>query len=396
MIPRMTLDIDWSDLAYGLVSSIGPAQPKYRTVEDLWLREQSLAFLSVRSAWDCFLATRDWPQGSEIMISAITIPHMAEIISAWGFVPVPVDVNPDDMSLNLNSIERLSSENTKALLVAHLFGGFIDLAPLAKLCKQRNWALIEDCAQAYNGTAYRGHEGADLSLFSFGTIKSATALGGAMITVRDADLRSALASYRNQQEIHPQSQFAKKVCKSALLKIITTPWCFGLLWSVSCRLGIDFDRLLNASVRGFSGGQFFDRIRRQPPQALLDLLQRRISQDRSAYFAQRGQMVHTLYQHLPKEVSLLGHLGHHHSSWIIPINVPDPNKLTQFLRLHGYDATCQSSSMQVITPHQGYEEAKQAQSSFTEVLYLPIYTPLGSHGYMHLAQIITKYYQKAS
>ena len=396
MIPRMTLDISWFDLAYGLVSSIGPAKPKYRIVEDLWLREQSLAFLSVRSAWDCFLATRDWPQGSEIMISAITIPHMAEIISAWGFIPVPVDINPDDMSLDLNSIERLASEKTKALLLAHLFGGFIDLDPLAKLCKQKDWVLIEDCAQAYDGTAYRGHEGADLSLFSFGTIKSATALGGAMITIRDADLRSVLAKYRNQQKIHPQYQFTKKVFKSALLKIITVPWCFGLLWSVSCHLGIDFDRLLNASVRGFSGGQFLDRIRRQPPQALLSLLRRRLSQDRIAYFAQRGEMVQTLYDDLPLEANQIGHLGLRHSSWIIPITVPNPIELTQYLRKNGYDATCQSSSMQVIIPPPGYEEAKQAQSSFTEVLYLPIYTPLGNHGYKRLAQSIRQYYSEIS
>ena len=274
----------------------------------------------------------------------------------------------------------------------YLFGGFVDLNPIEKLCKQRNWLLIEDCAQAYDSSQYRGHEGADLSLFSFGTIKSATALGGAMVTVRNSSLRSVLAHHRNQQAIHPQAQFAKKVLKSALLKFITQPKCFALLWSVCSKLGLDFDHLLNASVRGFSNGEFFDRIRHQPPQALLTLLKRRLSQDRNAYFTQRGEMIQGFYRLLPKEVNCLGYLGHNHSSWIIPVRVPNPTELTNFLRQNGFDATCQSSSMQVIQADPGFEEAKQAQSMFSEVLYLPIYPLLGSRGYQRLAQLIEHYY----
>jgi len=40
--------------------------------------------------------------------------------------------------------------------------------------------LVEDCAQAFAGTQYYGYPQADVSLFSFGAIKSCTALGGAV------------------------------------------------------------------------------------------------------------------------------------------------------------------------------------------------------------------------
>ena len=48
--------------------------------------------------------------------------------------------------------------------------------------------------------------------------------------------------------------------------------------------------------------------------------------------------------------------------------------------------------MQVIQADPGFEEAKQAQSVFSEVLYLPIYPLIGSHGYQRLAQLIEHYY----
>ena len=89
----------------------------------------------------------------------------------------------------------------------------------------------------------------------------------------------------------------------------------------------------------------------------------------------------------------LGHLGRNHSNWIIPVVVPNATELTQFLRKHGFDATCQSSAMQAIISDQEYEGAAHAQSVFSEVLYLPIYHPLGNHGYQRLAQLINQYYQ---
>ena len=66
------------------------------------------------------------------------------------------------MSPKLDSLERLATNKTKAILIAHLFGGFVDLNPIEKLCKQRNWMLIEDCAQAYDSSQYRGHGGLTL------------------------------------------------------------------------------------------------------------------------------------------------------------------------------------------------------------------------------------------
>ena len=393
MIPRMTLDIGWSDLGYGLVSTLGSSKPNYEDVESLWLKDQCFAHLSVRSAWDTFLATRDWPKGSEVFMSAVTIPHMADIVREWGYIPVPIDLELAGMSPRLEQMKEQASERTKAVLIAHLFGGFIDLNPIADLCEERGWALIEDCAQAYDGTPYRGHERSTMTMFSFGTIKSATALGGALVTVRDKGLLQVLVSHRDQQALHSQGKFAFKILKCSTLKGIGSPFLFGRLWKLASFLGIDFDQLLNSSVRGFSGDGFFERIRTQPPRALLKLLERRVSQELETFYAQRGEMVKALYEELPENVRAIGKEAQRHSSWVIPVLVPNPDKLTAMLRENGFDATCKSSSMKALKPENGYQEVPQAEEALNEVLYLPIYHPLGVEGYRRLGKLIYEYYK---
>ena len=43
---------------------------------------------------------------------------------------------------------------------------------LIHAARERGLLVIEDCAQAYDGTGYRGHPESDVSLFSFGPIKT--------------------------------------------------------------------------------------------------------------------------------------------------------------------------------------------------------------------------------
>jgi len=392
VIPRMTLDIAPRDIISGLISCVSPKAPRYDQVERLWCGEQGFAHISVRSTLDAYLATRGWPQGSEVLISAVTIPHMAEIIQAWGLIPVPVDLDLDSMSPLIEQLTARSSARTRAFLVAHLFGGFIDLDPIAELCSARGWALIEDCAQSYDGSGYRGHPQADLSLFSFGSIKSATALGGALSTLRSPQLKAEMCAYRDLLPQQPQARYALKLLKSLLLKLLSQPKIYGRAWSLAVRLGLDFDQMLNQSVRGFSGGDLLSQIRQRPSRALIQMLTRRISQAHPARYQRRGEMVRVLCDNLPEQVWALGRQARAHSGWIIPVRVQDPTALTAHLRAKGYDVTHKSSSMSAIQPTAGFQEAARANEVFRDILYLPIYPPLGVEGYGELSALIRRYY----
>ena len=55
MIPRMTLDISWSDLCSGLIGCVASSTPEYERVEEGWAPGQGFAHLSVRSTFDAYL-----------------------------------------------------------------------------------------------------------------------------------------------------------------------------------------------------------------------------------------------------------------------------------------------------------------------------------------------------
>ena len=80
---RKRLDIGWSDLMFGACRVFVPPERASvsRRVESLWPAvENTLACLSVRSGFDLLLAALGLPRGSEVLVSAITIPDMIRII----------------------------------------------------------------------------------------------------------------------------------------------------------------------------------------------------------------------------------------------------------------------------------------------------------------------------
>ena len=101
-------------------------------------------------------------------MSAITHPDMVRIVEAHDLRPIPVDIDCDTLACRIDVLERALTPKTRLLVVAHLFGGRMSLAPLADVTRRDGLLLVEDCAQAFRGPADAGDALADVSLFSFG------------------------------------------------------------------------------------------------------------------------------------------------------------------------------------------------------------------------------------
>src|SRR5690606_38199325 len=106
--PRLKLDITWSDLT--VAAAALPFTRNHaewaRRAEQAWGSDNDVfACLCVRTGWDLLLGALDLPRGSEVLLSAITISHMAEIIRAHGLVPVPVDIDPETLEPKLEVLD---------------------------------------------------------------------------------------------------------------------------------------------------------------------------------------------------------------------------------------------------------------------------------------------------
>ena len=168
MIPRGTLDIGWADLLFGIWCCMGrSSQNSQRNLEETcWSNsKKSLACLSVRSGLDLLLRALSFPKGTEILVSAITIPDMVTILEYHGLVPIPVDIDPHTLSMDMESLHRAMGKKAKAILIAHLFGSRMDMDSIIKFAHQHGLLVIEDCAQAYIGDHFTGHPDSDVSMF---------------------------------------------------------------------------------------------------------------------------------------------------------------------------------------------------------------------------------------
>lgn len=392
MWARKRLDLGWSDLAFGARKclTVDDRPTLLRQVETTWSKEpDAFACLSVRSGFDLLLKALALPAESEVLVSALTIRDMTRIIEHHGLTPVPVDLDIDTMSPDLARLENAVTPRTRAILVAHLFGGRAKLGPLLAFAERRGLLVIEDCAQAFAGSDFSGHPEANVSMFSFGPIKTATALGGAVLNVRDprvlARMRELHAAYPTQG----RGTYFKRVAKYSALKAISGRWFYGYFTRFCGWLGKDYDRVVNGAVRGFAGDGFFERIRKQPSAPLLALLARRLSNFPDREIRNRRQLGRDLANMLANSVRSPSSESSPHHYWVFPIITADPDRVIAALRREGFDAT-QGQSLCVVDPPKDRAalEPVNARLTIAKLVYLPCYPGMPESSFRDIARIV--------
>lgn len=346
---RKKIEISVGDLCRGLFGCLLPADRDRweHDVENAFGSDQSFVCLSIRSGFDLLLMAMDWPAGSEIIMSGLTIPDMPRIVRRRQLQPVGVDVDLDSLGPKVDQLRALITPRTRAIVVAHLFGGRVEMDAICALAQEHDLMLIEDCAQAYLGNHYRGDERADISMFSFGPIKTNTALGGAVFIVRRKSLLPRMKEVHGQWPINGRRSFAKRVVKYASVRLISTPWIAGTVAVFARWFGSDHDTLATNMARGFPGEGFFDKIRQQPSTPLLRLLARKLRKFDPATIAQRTDRGRQVTERLSHRVDVVGSKMVSPTYWVYPILVDDRVPLVHRLWQIGFDATTRSSLVPV-------------------------------------------------
>jgi perosamine synthetase len=137
--------------------------------------------------------------GDEVLVSASTNVATALGVYHNGAVPVPVDSEPETGNLDLELIDALVSERTRAIIPVHLFGHPVDMDRLMALAARHDLAVIEDCAESH-GAAVRGRMTGSfgaMSCFSFYANKVITTGEGGMVLTDDDGLAERLRLFRN-------------------------------------------------------------------------------------------------------------------------------------------------------------------------------------------------------
>ena len=379
---RHRLDIGPADLvaALAMLPASDP-QGAAGVVEQLWSASPcGLACYSVRSGFHLLLGALDLPAGSEVLFSAITHPDMPRLARHHGLVPVPVDVDPATLAPHPEALLRAIGNRSPVLVVAHLFGGHVDLNPIASLCRRHGILLVEDCAQAFDGPRDTGDGLADVSMFSFGILKTSTALGGAMLTVRDPSVLARMRRLQRRWPVQRRSEHLKRIAQTSLFVTLTRPMPYALMAAAARALRADFDPFVNSAARAFPAGstnELVSRLERRPSAPLLKLMARRLNGFDHARLAARAASGEQLASMLPAELHV-GGSARNHTHWLFPVTARRPADVIAAARAAGFDAARSASSVDAVpAPANRPElEPKCARDIISRLVFLPAYPEL--------------------
>jgi dTDP-4-amino-4,6-dideoxygalactose transaminase len=201
-IPRFALPYTAVDFAAGLRAVFGGAPPSeafalFNSRPKFWTR-------SGRQALRLLLEALNLKPGSGVAIPLFTDPSLFKAIAAAGHKPVFIDVDPDFLTIDPQSLECARGKFS-AVVAVHLFGQLAEMP--AVMAAARGVPVIEDSAHAplsyWNGSM-AGSLGA-ATFYSFASTKYWPAGGGGLAIVNDVSLARRLADL--VRTLSPPSRF---------------------------------------------------------------------------------------------------------------------------------------------------------------------------------------------
>ena len=111
-----------------------------------------------------------------------------------------VDVSENDLNIDVDKLNKCITENTKGIVITHLFGYPCEIDKIKNSIQGKNIKLIEDCAQSF-GTYYNNTETGnfgDVGIFSCSLVKIPTTLGGGILVTSDTDLKNFIETWLSE------------------------------------------------------------------------------------------------------------------------------------------------------------------------------------------------------
>lgn len=128
--------------------------------------------------------------GDEVIVPSFTFVATVNAITYCGAKPVFADVDYDTFNISIDSIKKLITKKTKAIIPVHYGGQSCDMDKINLISKIKGIKIVEDCAHALGSTFKNKKCGAlgNVGCFSFYPTKIITTGEGGMITCNDSKL----------------------------------------------------------------------------------------------------------------------------------------------------------------------------------------------------------------
>ena len=139
-------------------------------------------------------------EGDEVIVTPRTFLASVSSIVTAGAVPVFADVDMDSQNITPETVRKVLSPRTRAIVCVHLAGWPCDMSGFMALAEEQGLSVIEDCAQAHGAMLEGRSVGSigHIGCWSFCQDKIMTTGGeGGMVTTNDRELWSRMWSYKD-------------------------------------------------------------------------------------------------------------------------------------------------------------------------------------------------------
>src|SRR5262249_42965917 len=170
------------------------------------------------------------PPRSEIILPSLTFSGVPEPPPLAGLSRVLADVDPRTFTIDPESVERLITSRTRAIVPTHLYGLPCDMDRLLAIAGHHKLIVIEDCAHAL-GATYKGRPVGTFgtaALCSSQTLKPLNCYGGGAALVTD---RAVAARVRQLVDALPwpsEKRVRDRLLTGRLQRIFIKPWVFSI------------------------------------------------------------------------------------------------------------------------------------------------------------------------
>ena len=139
-------------------------------------------------------------ENDEVIVPSFTFAATANVVALVGAKPIFVDIDPKTYCIDPVAVANAITENTKAIIVVHLYGLPANMNQIQQLANKHSLLVIEDAAQAHLAAIDKQNVGTfgDAAAFSFYPTKNMTAGEGGMIVLKDLTKARVCRLLRNQ------------------------------------------------------------------------------------------------------------------------------------------------------------------------------------------------------
>jgi len=170
-------------------------------------------------------------EGSEVLVTPITIPDIINAIRAAGLKPVFVEMTQDAQNIDTEDLARKITPHSRVLLITYLSGLVPDMERIVSIAASHKLTLLEDISQNWDAT-FRGKKigtygKAAVGSFSLG--KTLSALAGGIVLTNDTGVHEHVRAQSEKLTRPSKKMFLTHLIMHLKVSVATHPIVFSLL-----------------------------------------------------------------------------------------------------------------------------------------------------------------------